>query len=431
MARNLHLSKIAIGLVGFLGLFASHLLWAQASNAPKFILTNPTNFERTEELVVITRVQALEMSRYIPSTQPPIVRNLMGETLPTQSDDLDGDGQWDEIVFLVSMKANGQQTYQLIYTLPDQVPIFAKRTHARLGVAENRDKKYKAAKTEVRPEWWTPQAQPPRYQLEGPGWENEKVAFRNYFDSRNAMDIFGKTTKHFVLDSIGIDQDYHKLQTWGMDILKVGTSLGAGGVGVLIRDSLYRLGDNGKAKFSLVAAGPIRACVKLEYTGWATKGDSQDVTQYVFIGPNDYYYTSRVVFEASRKMDVPAVGLVTMKLEGAAKQTKTAMGGGMTTSFGKQSENSDLLGMGLFVPKAFHKAFGVAPKTGTGIVNSALNYGLKNASNCFEYAFFAGWEKSAKEFETEVGFERYVQKEIGKLEAPIKLSYLSSTNKRK
>lgn len=29
------------------------------------------------------------------------------------------------------------------------------------------------------------------YQTDGPTWENDKVAFRHYFDGRNAKDLFG------------------------------------------------------------------------------------------------------------------------------------------------------------------------------------------------------------------------------------------------
>ncbi len=52
-----------------------------------------------------------------------------------------------------------------------------------------------------------------------------------------------------VLDEVGTDtaKNYHALADWGMDVLKVGKSLGAGAMGVLMRDAagkdtLVRLG---------------------------------------------------------------------------------------------------------------------------------------------------------------------------------------------
>ncbi|MBK7700210.1 MAG: DUF4861 family protein [Saprospiraceae bacterium] len=45
-----------------------------------------------------------------------------------------------------------------------------------------------------------------------------------------------------VLNSVGIHENYHEMQDWGMDILKVGNSLGAGAIGLIIGDSLFRIG---------------------------------------------------------------------------------------------------------------------------------------------------------------------------------------------
>ena len=52
-----------------------------------------------------------------------------------------------------------------------------------------------------------------------------------------------------VLDEVGTDtaKNYHQLSDWGMDILKVGTSLGAGALALQLqtndgKDSLVRLG---------------------------------------------------------------------------------------------------------------------------------------------------------------------------------------------
>src|SRR5690606_24347117 len=81
---------------------------------------------------------------------------------------------------------------------------------------------------------------PPQYtehsefiRYEGPGRESDKVAYRFYLDWRNGFDIFGKKIPDMVLQNVGQDgyQSYHEPADWGMDLLKVGKSLGAGGYG--------------------------------------------------------------------------------------------------------------------------------------------------------------------------------------------------------
>lgn len=78
---------------------------------------------------------------------------------------------------------------------------------------------------------------------EGPGWESDKVAFRLYLDERNALDIFGKKTDAMVLSTVGRGDDYHAMADWGMDILKVGNSLGAGGFGIFKDGEVVQIGE--------------------------------------------------------------------------------------------------------------------------------------------------------------------------------------------
>ena len=46
------------------------------------------------------------------------------------------------------------------------------------------------------------------------------------------MDIFGKIIPDMVLSQVGVDgyESYHEMSDWGMDILKVGKSLGLGSI---------------------------------------------------------------------------------------------------------------------------------------------------------------------------------------------------------
>jgi len=52
----------------------------------------------------------------------------------------------------------------------------------------------------------------PVYQMEGPGIENNKVAFRSFFDKRNGKDIYGKLITTPILDQVGLTESWHILQ---------------------------------------------------------------------------------------------------------------------------------------------------------------------------------------------------------------------------
>ena len=80
------------------------------------------------------------------------------------------------------------------------------------------------------------------FPYEGIGWENEVVGYRLYLDERSVTDIFGKKTAAVALDKVDYRNDYHAMADWGMDVMKVGPSMGVGGLGLYRGNSLERFG---------------------------------------------------------------------------------------------------------------------------------------------------------------------------------------------
>lgn len=109
---------------------------------------------------------------------------------------------------------------------------------------------------------------------EGPGWESDKVAYRLYLDGRNAIDIFGKRTPELVLSGVGRGEDYHAMADWGMDILKVGASVGVGGVGVYDGDALRQIGDASAYRAQVIEDGLDSATLRVSHiNSQACRGD--------------------------------------------------------------------------------------------------------------------------------------------------------------
>lgn len=48
--------------------------------------------------------------------------------------------------------------------------------------------------------------------MEVPGIENDKVAFRAFFDYRNSKDIYGKIVDTPTLERVGVGSGWHELQ---------------------------------------------------------------------------------------------------------------------------------------------------------------------------------------------------------------------------
>ena len=116
-------------------------------------------------------------------------------------------------------------------------------------------------------------ATPPKYKpgdnlitYEGPGWESQMVGYRLYLDGRNAIDVFGKKTADMILKQVGRGDDYHQMQPWGMDILKVGSSLGSGGFGVHENGEAVQIGPAAQFSAQILKNGPQMSIVEVNHS---------------------------------------------------------------------------------------------------------------------------------------------------------------------
>ena len=366
-----------------------------------FYLRNELAIERTDEPVVITRDKVLALTGEIPDDQIPVITTGTNTVLPYQLDDLDGDGEWDELATVLSFEPESEVKMNVELVSKADVPGFMPATNVRFGVGDG-------DKLNVQDVSSLERTTDPRldsnifYQMEGPAWENDKVGFRIYFDPRNGIDIFGKTVSDLVLDSVGLKGNYHKLSDWGMDILKVGNSLGAGSVGIILNDSLVRLGATALTRFDLVAEGPVRAIFNLTYEGWQVGNEYLSISKQISIWKGQYWYKNTMEingFSGSKEIVTGIVNLYSDDYKELKKDKYVIL-----STFDKQSENKDLLGMGLIVDAAAFNESGTAPEDGEGITQTF--YARINAlpGVPVNYYFTAAWEQSNEDFKTGEAF---------------------------
>lgn len=373
-------------------------------------LTNPSGDALPDQPVIIKRSQLDELDGKVP------VIKKDGDILPVQYDDLDGDGQWDEMALQYSFAPGESFSGTVHYMELEKLPDFSSRANVYLGVSPNRDNNFGSVTEAVRPEDHEAMSTPYLYQYEGPGWESDLVAFRSYFDSRNGKDIFGKTSPRLYVDSIGLGENYHELQPWGLDVLKVGASLGAGSLALLKNDSIYRLGDTREARFEIIADGPVRAIFKLTYGGWEVAGEEYGLEETITIWGGKRWYESQVKLTGIQPGATPGDTLVTgiVDLKDVPKHEVDVPGWKILYSHGKQSENKDYLGMGILVPEAHLAGFGEAPVEGEGVLSTYTAY-LVPQDGSYRFLFYAGWEGENPQFTDQEYFEKQLLAEAGQL----------------
>jgi len=403
------------------------------SNKGVIELKNPLNVQRDSELIVLSRknieskVGKLKGNEYV---------KIVGKN-PTpvfvQFDDLNQDGVWDEAVFLYSfkpgetVKLNIEKSETLMNT--DVQPL----AHVRMKLKDDNDKFGESVKHVDMPYQNPPTdfdkyALPP-YLTEGPGWENDKVAFRLYFDTRNAKDIYGKRVPGMVMDTVGANpkNSYHKLSGWGMDILAVGKSLGAGGLAFSYKqngkDTLVRLGGlNVKSEsYDEIADGPVRAVFKMDYH-WVLNNQPVEIIEYISIWGGQYFYQSKIFVNGN---DLPKDLKADMGIADFYENQSGNFSSGdakVLYSFGKQSEYKDELGMAIISGKNDFSKFWSIGKEATpvsDITQTYLNEANVNLTKPAVYRCYACWNQTNSLFKDENNFINFLHSEAKKYSNPI------------
>jgi Domain of unknown function (DUF4861) len=402
-------------------LISAIVSWAQPEAGLQ--LSNTLNIHRTDELIVLKRDFIENKIGNIANGYLPVVKDQQGNIIPFQCDDLDHDGSWDEFVFLGNLKAKEKVTLLLATIDSSKVAVFGPRAYVRLRKKMADATFGKRLQQETMPVKLAAndfRKNPvPLYQTEGPAWENDRVAFRLYFDVRNAKDIFGKTTSRMVMDSIGLLYDnYHQQAPWGMDILKVGTSLGAGALALQVKtkndeDSLVRLGGDipGTVVYRCIANGPLRALIELRYENCMYQQQKFTVIERINIMAGSYGYESLVSMQGDAPLGI-ATGIVNLKSD--KYYSENVSGITMLYTHGKQSENNDNLGMAILT-KEKNVFVREMPETGSGITQTYTM--LLGANSVFR--FYSGWEASDKRFATRDGFKDYLRDEAARWYQPV------------
>ncbi len=390
-------------------------------------LTNPVAFERKDELIVLTRSFLAKKLGIIPSGQFVQIQKDK-QPLVVQFDDFNGDGIWDEAVFLYSFQPREVATITVTKSANPATVKAVVRAHVRqrhklpdasFAPSVLRDTMpYNKQNTDFSKE------KLPWVLTEGPAWENDKVGFRKYFDVRNANDVWGKVTTRMVLDEVGIDPTkiYHHFDSsWGMDILKVGKSLGAGGLALLTqiggKDTAIRFGGNvGQETYEQITDGPVRAIFRMNYSNWKIGGLPKPIkaTEEISIWGGQYFFQNKVTVTGAPAGATIASGINDFYIPAYDSLSTKSVAGIYT--WGRQSENADNLGLAILSPI---KSYAGSQHLMTGDISNAFVVKQSLAWQPVIHRFFTGWEKTDHQFTTKDAFVQMMNVEAAKMGTPI------------
>jgi len=395
------------------------LMWSCATEPTnQIVIENESSLTRVDAPVTIKRASLEKKMGAIPEDKYPVLYSETFGNISPQTDDITGDGTWDELFFLVDMEPESERIYDIMLVSAENIPVLDPRSNARLAsIDENGN--HMALKESKRMDQEQGQAGG-KFQMEGPAWENDLVGFRNYLDYRNGIDIFGKTTALMSLDSVGIDEDYHQLQTWGMDILKVGTSLGAGSLAIKTEEGIYPVGPDSEGRVEIIADGPLRSIVRFYFDNWELEGKNISLIHTVTIYGGAWYYVSEVEISGDKNGLNLVTGITTIDLDNQKVKFQNFDNGYVAMStFGRQSIEKEHLGMGLLIPEEYFREYAHTDTLPGVITDTFLAEMSIPESDPLQFRFYATWELSNKDFASENALPELLENDAEALSNPL------------
>jgi len=333
----------------------------------------------------------------------------------------------DKIIFVSSFSANEEKKFEIDW-IPDSIVDhqYPKMTQASLGMKvdyKKVDGYYTGGRFVDVDSTTVPRdhfAHDALFRIEGPGWESDKIVYRFYLDSRNRNDIFGKKTHELVLQKIGENdlvsnskESYTEMLDWGMDIFKVGESLGIGSIAMWNESKVVTVSDVNNVVCQ-VFNGPIRSGVLTKYDGWK-------------VGDRDYNLFSDLSISAgSRLTEVRAfVSSDSVKLcTGLAKHEDCDLIKSSPESkgkwayialYGEQSLSGDHLGIAVFY-RTNDELESTEDATSEIVV-------FRPVEGRVTYYFGAAWESEPDGIKNQKEFRQYLEETIIDLDNPIQVMF--------
>ena len=229
---------------------------------------------------------------------------------------------------------------------------------------------------------------------EGPGWENSQIGYRLYLDWRNAIDIYGKKVDTIVLPYVGQNgfDSYHEPSPWGQDILKAGKSMGIGGFGRVVADTVVHFQSVEKTIAKVENYGN-NSSVNISYENWKSGGESINLNSKLTIYPSDRF--TKAELTPSKAISGICTGIVNHNVEFFKKEGEKW---GYIATYGVQTLASppDNLGMVLF-----YKIDEVAEQK-QGIDDHLVIF--KPTTKTVTYYFLGAWEQEKDGIKTKDAF---------------------------
>lgn len=233
-------------------------------------LRNPSSAAQRQAPIELSGVEGYRTARVM----------VDGQEVPSQLDDLDGDGGADHLFFLTDLKAKGESKVSVMLWKKGEPCSYTRRTFADILLrnskikAKNKHDIYLGAFTSLRG------TNPfPIIHQHGAVIESELTAYRFYCSPRQSVDIYGKRKRQLELHDTEFYPDSAQLTAgYGDDVLVVRDGVGAGALNGWDGHKPMGFDDCDSRTQRVVTSGPLRSIVEITDLNWRPTPDAEPRT---------------------------------------------------------------------------------------------------------------------------------------------------------
>jgi hypothetical protein len=373
---------------------------AQKKPALQLEVTNSLDIDRTSETIEIEFAQLEKvLSEYTPNQLVVLEEGAQNPTL-TQIIDRDLDGSADQLIFQVDIKANEHKHYTITGTKLDNTPpATTVSTYARF-VPER---------------------------IDDFAWENDKVAFRTYGPTAQAItesgkpggtlssgiDCWLKRVDYPIIDKwyrqdLEEGKSYHKDHGEGLDNFHVGASRGVGGTGIWQGEKLST--SKNFESWKLNSNGPIRTTFELDYGTWDADGLQVREIKRISIDLGSNLYKNTLLLGNYEELPNITLGITLHDKMGEVKvDAKAGWFRYLEPHDGSELATAIVVDPSIVKEYKDHR-----------VEEKDLSNLLVMCETSAELTYYAGftWKKSAQ-FELPEGFDNYLNEFASRLASPL------------
>ena len=348
------MKRITTILIAGLICGTSQSVWAQAKEKNISVtIQNDWNQEKKNEPVVI-KLNQLNVNFAINSAR---VWDDNKE-IPSQIDDLNRDGDADELAFVIDIPAKSAKTLKVTFPPQPATVTYPAQVYAQMKLNDKGKKNPSIQYLSV------PGTTPAKeiYSAlfhHGPAFESDLVAYRIYFDNRQSIDIYGKKLQQLELAKSNYYSSTElRKQGYGNDVLWAGKTVSVGS---------FRGWENNEPQYidkvslrseGIIAYGPIRTIIEVEDRNWEYQGKKLNMKQHYILYAGHRDLQVNISFkEASVKENTFCTGVMKVEEQNVGFLQANGLAGSWGTNLPEKTDTinnpRETVGLGVCVPKQY------------------------------------------------------------------------------